>query len=45
MIYLIAENKAKIGNTDKGKYTFEYIDEKDLSNLIQIPHGKLGTLI
>ena len=42
MVYLIAENKAKIGNTDKGKYTFEYTEEKDLINLIKLPHGKLG---
>ena len=44
MIYLIIENKnnAKKANTNRGKYKFEYIDEKDVDNLIYIPHGKLG---
>ena len=44
MIYLIAENKtyAKTANTNKGKMKFEYTDEKDIINLIEIPHGRTG---
>ena len=44
LVYLIAEgiNLAKTANTNKGKIIFEYIDEKDVQNLIKIPHGRLG---
>lgn len=44
MIYLICAKKGlyRHANTIKGKYKFEYIDEKDVENLINIPHGKLG---
>ena len=46
LIYLIIENKnrTKTANTNKGKFTFEYVDEKDLENLIEIPHGRLGKI-
>ena len=44
MVYLIVENKnmAKTSNTNKGKIKFEYVDEKDVINLIEIPHGRTG---
>ena len=44
LIYLIVENKnmVKTANTNKGKVIFEYIDEKDVENLIKIPHGRTG---
>ena len=44
LIYLIVENKtlSKTANTNKGKYKFEYVDEKDVKNLIFIPHSRLG---
>ena len=46
LIYLIVENKtlSKTANTNKGKYKFEYVDEKDVENLIFIPHGRLGKI-
>ena len=28
--------------TLQGKFKFEYVDEKDLENLINVPHGRLG---
>ena len=37
------ENLSKAANTNKyGKIKFEYIDEKDVINLIKIPHGRTG---
>ena len=44
LIYLIAENKtlAKTANTNEGKIKLEYVDEKDIYNLVLIPHGRLG---
>ena len=44
LVYLIIEglNRAKTANTNKGRYTFEYIDEKDVTNLVEIPHGRIG---
>ena len=44
MVYLIAENKnlAKTANTNKGKVKFEYVEKKDIINLIEIPHGRIG---
>ena len=44
LIYLIIANKnrVKTANTDKGKITFEYVDEKDVYNLVEIPHGRIG---
>ena len=44
MVYLIVENKnmAKTSNTNKGKIKFEYVDEKDVTNLIEIAHGRTG---
>lgn len=46
MIYLIVEKKnyTNTANTNKGKFIFEYIDEKDVENLIIIPHGRLGKI-
>ena len=42
MVYLICEgrNMAKTANTNKGKFKFEYIDEKDVNILIEIPRKK-----
>ena len=44
MVYLIIEglNNAKTANTNKGKVKFEYIDEKEVINMIEIPHGRIG---
>ena len=44
MVYLICEHKNmyKSANTNKGKVKFEYVDENDVENLVEIPHGKLG---
>ena len=44
LVYLIAENKnlAKTANTNKGKIKFEYVDEKDVCNLVEIPHARIG---
>ena len=42
MVYLIVENLSKAANTNKGKIKFEYIDEKDVTNLIEIAHGRTG---
>ena len=44
LIYLIAENKnlSKSTNTNKGRIRFEYVDEKDVYNLVEIPHGRIG---
>ena len=43
MVYLVADKHLyRCANTVKGKITFEYIDEKDVENLIKIPHGRLG---
>lgn len=42
MVYLICENMYRCANTNKGKFRFEYVDEKDLENLVEIPHGRLG---
>ena len=44
LIYLIAENKtlAKTANTNNGKIKFEYVDEKDVCNLVEIPHARIG---
>ena len=44
MVYLIAENKnnCTCANTNKGKYKFEYIDEKDVENVVIVPHGRSG---
>ena len=45
LVYLIiGNNRTKPANTNKGKFTFEYVDEKDLENLIEIPHGRLGKI-
>ena len=43
LIYLIVENKnmVKTANTNKGKVIFEDIDEKDVENLVILPHGRL----
>jgi len=45
-IYLIIEhlNRAKFAHTTKGKFTFEYIDEKDCTNLIRIPDARIGKI-
>ena len=37
MVYLVCVNNVKIANTNQGKYKFEYVEEKDLTNLIEIP--------
>ena len=39
LVYLIVANKnmAKTASTNKGKYKFEYVDEKDVENLINVP--------
>ena len=39
LVYLIIEckNHVKTANTNKGKFIFEYVDEKDVENLILIP--------
>ena len=44
MVYLIVEglNRVKIANTTKGKIKFEYTDENEIINLIEIPHGRIG---
>lgn len=44
MVYLICVglNNYRSVNTEKGKYKFEYVDEKDVNNLIEIPHGRKG---
>ena len=44
MVHLIIEglNNAKAANTNKGKVKFEYIDEKEVINMIEIPHGRIG---
>ena len=44
MVYLICahKNKAKTANTYLGKYSFEYIDEYDVKNLIIIPDPRIG---
>ena len=44
LVYLIIEglNRAKTANTNKGRYIFEYIDENDVTNLVEIPHGRIG---
>ena len=44
LVYLITENKnlAKTANTNKGKIKFEYVDEKDVCNLVEIPHARIG---
>ena len=44
MVNLIVthKNNAKTANTNKGKYRFEYVDEKVASNLIIIPNGRIG---
>ena len=42
MVYLICIDRAKTANTNSGKYRFEYIDEKDVINLITIPNARLG---
>jgi len=47
MVYLVCENKnrAKTANTNNGKYKFEYIDEKDVENLVNVPHGKTAGFV
>ena len=44
MIYLIAESITyyKSANTNRGKYKFEYVDEKNVENIVNVPHGRLG---
>ena len=44
MVYLICagKNMAKTANTNKGKCKFEYIDEKDVENLIVVPRKCRG---
>ena len=46
LIYLIIENKNRVrtANTDKGRIKFEYVDEKDVYNLVEIPHGRIGKI-
>lgn len=42
MIYLIVEkkNNTKRANTNKGKFTFEYVENDDIVNLVNIPRKK-----
>ena len=42
MVYLICVQISKTVNTDKGRYRFEYIDEKDVENLIAVPRKCRG---
>ena len=42
MVYLICVQISKTVKTDKGRYRFEYVDEKDVENLIVVPRKCRG---